>query len=804
MSEPKRRHRLFRTSRSALRIAPVVVLVLLLAAAGGGIAVVVLDLISGARAFVAGESLWSRAQQDVVFHLDRYAETGRPLHLRTARERLRIPLAVRDARLALDASPQDVPRARAGFLAGENHPEDVERLIRLHGHLPRSSSLRRAWSIWRESDTWVLRLERLADELETLWTAPGASSTMLSSVRDELALIDRSLGREAAEFSVAIGQATRELVGQARGIALAVVAVIALFLLLAIAWALRGMRRSETRFWTTFEKAPVGMALIDRDSTLVEVNDALSRLLRRQPGELRGRPLSHFSHAEDRPTLRKFVAEGATDDGPHGDLETRYVGPEGANVWGKLSLARLHAARERRGARDLQVAVLEDISEPHRLAGELAYQAAHDQLTGLPNRREFERQLNRVLHGVAQRGGQHALCLVDLDQFKVVNDSFGHLAGDALLVRLTERVQECLREMDLLARLDGDEFGVLLMDCPVDIANDVAERIRETIAAFEFHWEERPITISASIGLVPIHSGNHEAAVLLQQVNIACHEAKEQGRNRLQVHSEERSSSRRRHAEMSWVHRINQALSRGRLRFHGQLIKPLNGDRYRCELLLRLQGDDELHTASQFMEAAERFHIARTVDRWVIDNVLDEIRAFECREDRIHAWHINLSGQSVDCNTVLPDLIERIRSRGVPPEKLCFEITESAAITSLEEAREFFTALRDLGCQIALDDFGKGLSTFDYLKQLPVDLVKIDGGFVRELAHSELDHAMVRSVHEIARVAGLETIAESVESVEVLIRLKQIGIDYLQGHIIHNPVRLRELVLPGSEIETPV
>ena len=153
---------------------------------------------------------------------------------------------------------------------------------------------------------------------------------------------------------------------------------------------------------------------------------------------------------------------------------------------------------------------------------------------------------------------------------------------------------------------------------------------------------------------------------------------------------------------------------------------------------------------------------------------------------------------------MLPDLIERIRSRGVPPEKLCFEITESAAITSLEEAREFFTALRDLGCQIALDDFGKGLSTFDYLKQLPVDLVKIDGGFVRELAHSELDHAMVRSVHEIARVAGLETIAESVESVEVLIRLKQIGIDYLQGHIIHNPVRLRELVLPGNEIETPV
>lgn len=780
-----------------LRIVPMALLILLVVFGTGAAAVLLMDLQSGGRAFIAGESLWSRAQQDVVFHLDRYAERGRATDLASAREALVIPLSVREARIALEGNPPDLDRARAGFIDGGNHPDDVPRLIRLYQLLGDTPELQRALSIWAESDIWVLRLQVLADELESLWADPDPSTTMRESVRNELSLIDRTLNGHASAFSTAIGEANRRFADLTRVVSLLAILLVVVVLLVAVLGVLRGLKRSEMRFWNTFEQAPVAMALIQGSTTMLEINDAMCRLLQRSAQQTRAQPLSHFSHPDDRSALRKFVSDGANGETPSGDFESRYQRPDGSTVWGKLSLAPLQTSRS--GQAELQVAVLEDISEPHRLAGELAYQAAHDQLTGLPNRRDFERHLNKLIHAVAQGNGRHALCLIDLDQFKLVNDSFGHLAGDALLVRLTEKMQECLREDDLLARLDGDEFGLLLMDCPTETAIEVAERIRATITEFEFRWDERPISISASIGLVPIHAENHDAPMLLQQSNIACHEAKEQGRNRIQVHSELRSSSLRRQEEMGWVHRINQALTQGQLRFHGQWIKPMHGAGMRCELLLRLKDPDgELHTASDFMEAAERFHIARTVDRWVVENALLRIREFERRDSRVEAWHINLSGQSVDCEKMLPELIDRIRDSGVPPGKLCFEITESAAIHSIEEAREFFEALRDLGCQIALDDFGKGLSTFDYLKQLPVDLVKIDGGFVRELAHSELDHAMVRSVHEIARIAGLRTIAESVESVEVWMRLKQIGIDYLQGHAIHNPVRLDDLVLPDE------
>jgi len=248
---------------------------------------------------------------------------------------------------------------------------------------------------------------------------------------------------------------------------------------------------------------------------------------------------------------------------------------------------------------------------------------------------------------------------------------------------------------------------------------------------------------------------------------------------------------------MGWVSRINDALISNRLRFHGQLIAPAVGDEWRCELLLRLCDEDgALHPAAEFIHAAEHYHTARTIDRWVVENALQQIRLHQRELSWVRHWHINLSGQSVDCEAVLPEIIDQILRQGVPPDRLCFEITESAAMRGFGEARGFFEGLRALGCEVALDDFGKGLSTFDYLKKLPLDLVKIDGGFVRELAYSELDHAMVRSIHEVARIAGNKTIAESVESIELIMRLKQIGIDFLQGHVIHSPEPLFELKAP--------
>jgi len=763
------------------------------------VAVGVIDMLAAGRAYVGGESIWSRAHHSAVFHLDRFAETGDRENLRIAREKLDIPLADRLARLELDKPEPDLERARALFAAGGNHPDDIPGMVRLFRYFRDWPEFSRAVELWAEADVWIVRLDQLADELDALWSSPAQSAEQITSIRSEVSLISRALDEKAHEFSAAVNEGSRWLSSLVFWISLVSLALLVSMLIALFIWAMRGVRRSQRRFWNTFEHAPVGMALVDSEGLLMDANDSLGRFLEREPDDLIAASLTQFCDARDRSVLRRTLSERSQSAHTLLNLESRYVRPDGSLAWGKLSIAPL--GEEIKGL-TMFVAVLEDISESRSLSAELAYQAAHDQLTGLANRREFERELNHLLHDSGSSSGRHALGLIDLDQFKVVNDTFGHLAGDALLVRLAERVHHCLREGDLLARLDGDEFGIILRNCGIETATHVANRLRDAVGEFRFSWEERPINVSASIGIVEINGSSRDASLLMQRVDLACYEAKDLGRNQVCVHTESGASSIKRRQEMSWVNRINEAVAGNRLRFHGQLIAPASGDDWRCELLVRLEDvDGRLHTASVFMEAAEHYHVARTIDRWVVSNALERIKTLLSRHPRIRTWHMNLSGQSVDCENVLPELLGQIKAHNIEPGSLCFEITESAAIHSLEEARRFFNALRELGCQVALDDFGKGLSTFDYLKQLPVDLVKIDGSFVRELAHSELDHAMVRSIHEVARIAGKRTIAESVESIELILRLKQIGIDYLQGHAIHNPKPLSKLEVPTPSAE---
>ncbi len=786
-----------RDLRNRLRIAPFIILSVLMAGVAMGLAVGIIDLLSAGRAYVAGESQWSKAHHAAIFHLDRFAETGNPEHILEARTKLEVPLSDRQARLELTGENPDYQRAIQLFASARNHPDDVPRMVRLFRYFSTWPEFSRAVELWSEADIWIVRLDQLADELEALWNSPSRSAEQIISIRSELALISRTLDEKAHEFSFAVSEGSRWLSRLVLGFSLGAIVVLVAFLIGLFIWAMRGVRRSQKRFWNTFEHAPVGMALMDAEGVLIEVNDSLSRFLARQTDRLSGASLADFCDPRDRAVVRRTMGERGRSEHALLNLESRYLRPDGSQAWGKLSVAPLGEAVKKR---KLFVAVLEDISESRNLSAELAYQAAHDQLTGLANRREFERELNHLLHDTGSSSGRHALGLIDLDQFKVINDTFGHLAGDALLVRLAERMQHCLRDGDLLARLDGDEFGVMLRNCGIETATQVANRLRDAIGEFRFSWEEMPMNVSASIGIIEINGSNRDAAMLMQRVDLACYEAKDLGRNQVCVHTESRASSIKRRVEMSWVNRINEAIAANRLRFHGQLIAPAAGDDWRCELLVRLEdADGKLHTANLFMDAAERYHVARAIDKWVVGNALQRIQSLRSRVPGMKTWHINLSGQSVDCEMVLPELLARIKAHDIAPECLCFEITESAAIHSLEEAHRFFSALRELGCQVALDDFGKGLSTFDYLKQLPVNLVKIDGSFVRELAHSELDHAMVRSIHEVAKIAGMRTIAESVESIELILRLKQIGIDYLQGHAIHSPQPLSALVIPDAE-----
>lgn len=783
---------------SNARLTSFLVFAVLLGIFSMAVVVGVFDVLGASRAYIAGESEWSKAHHAAIFHLDRFAETGDREQLQLARENLRIPLADRAARRELVSARPDRERARELLRQGGNHEADVPRMVRLFDYFSRWRDFAIAMDRWTEADIWIVRLEALADELERLWQTPERNSEQIAAIRSEMMLINQTLNEKAHEFSNALGVASRLLSTWALWTSLGLLVLLSGALILLFIWALRGVRKSQAYFWNTFENAPVGMTLVDSAGQMVEVNDSLARFLGRKAERLVGTSLADYCQVHDRPMIRRAMAERERTSRPLVNMESRYQHPDGSILWGKLSVAPLDS---RLGGRDLDVAVLENISESRNLAAELAYQAAHDHLTGLPNRREFERNLNRLLHDTVTSTGRHAVGMIDLDQFKVINDTFGHLAGDALLVRLAERIHHCLRDGDVLARLNGDEFGLILRDCDIETATRVANRLRDVVAQFRFSWEERPINISASLGIVEVNGNNRDPTLLLQKVDIACHEAKELGRNQVCVHAETAASSVKRRQEMSWVNRINEALACENLRFHAQLIAPSSGTEWRCELLVRLEdADGRLHTAQLFMEAAEHYHVARTIDKWVIVNALRYIRDNLERFPAIASWHINLSGQSVDCEIVLPELIAQISKQDIDPGRLCFEITESAAIHSLEEAQRFFSALRDLGCQIALDDFGKGLSTFDYLKQLPVDLVKIDGSFVRELAHSELDHAMVRSIHEVARIADKRTVAESVESIELMLRLKQIGIDFLQGHAIHTPEPLSSMKIPDLDI----
>jgi diguanylate cyclase (GGDEF)-like protein/PAS domain S-box-containing protein len=795
--EPAARRPSGRLPDRRFRIAPFVAAALVLAAATMALVIAVHDLQAGGTAYVAGESRWSKSVHDAIFHLDRFADAGNPSDLEAARAALVVPLSDRRARLAMEQAQPDFETARRELGIGRNEQADLDRLVRMFGVFRDWPEFSRAMQAWSGTDVWILRLRQLADELEALAAAPAMDAGQAESIRTELALIQTTLGDEAQGFSEAVHAGSRRLLDTTLWFVLAAIALLTLLLVVLFSRAMRGLRTSNKRFWNTFEHAPVGMALIDADGRLHEVNDALCRFLGRPEHELVGDPLVRFCDEADRAHLRRSILDRVESGRALTALEGAYRRPDGRPVWGALSLAPLDDGGERS---DRYVAVVEDVSERRHLSDELAYQAAHDQLTGLPNRREFERELHRLLRETDVEPARHALGLIDLDQFKIVNDTVGHLAGDALLVRLSERIHHCLRDGDVLARLDGDQFGILLKHCGIATARDVAERLRREIETFGFTWEERAVNVSASIGIVAIEGEKLEPAPLMQGVDLACYEAKDLGRNQIRIHARTRPASIRRQEEMDWVNRIHAALAADRLRLHGQLIAAGDGDRWRCELLVRMEDESGgVHTAAAFMAAAERYHVARTIDRWVVRNGLDWIRQARRRCPDVEAWHINLSGQSVDCESMLPEIRAQVEASGIEPSALCFEITESAAIGSIDEARAFFEALRALGCQVALDDFGKGLSTFDYLKQLPVDLVKIDGGFVRELAHSELDHAMVRSIHEVASVAGKQTIAESVESIELIVRLRQIGIEFLQGHAIHNPAPLDRLAIPCRE-----
>lgn len=539
-------------------------------------------------------------------------------------------------------------------------------------------------------------------------------------------------------------------------------------------------RESEQRFRTLNDLLPALVLLAREDGAVLYANQAARARLGADVDER----ASLEALFED-PALRRRLRP-EHDDLPWSNVEAVLVSLNGDRFWVATSIERIRVGGE---ARLLMVA--SDISEQRQLTELLSHQASHDTLTELFNRREFERHVQRALHAVGHGAPARALLYIDLDQFKLINDTSGHLAGDQLLSQLALVMADVMRPGDVLARLGGDEFGVLAHEIDREGAQVLAERLRTAIEGHIYAWEQRSYTISASFGVVMLDHPGMTLAEVLSKADTACYMAKDHGRNRIHVFSERDAETIRRRGEMEWANRLRWVIDEQRLLLDYQEVRPLQPGPPRephIELLVRLRDEEgRVVGPGAFLPAAERYGLVPLIDRWVIEAALGHFDALHASGRAPGSCAINLSAATLEDDAV-PDFILELAARhGVPSDRLCFEITETEAVRNLARASRFIERLRDAGCHVALDDFGAGMSSFAYLKNLPVDRIKIDGSFIRDLGGDAMSRAIVDAITRIGHQRGLEVVAEWVDKPRTIEILRELGVDYGQGYALHEP-----------------
>ncbi len=447
------------------------------------------------------------------------------------------------------------------------------------------------------------------------------------------------------------------------------------------------------------------------------------------------------------------------------------------------------------------VLVFRDVTESRAMTRDLMWASTHDRLTGLKNRDVFERHLRDVVASAKTTNQEHVLLLVDIDQFKLINDSFGHSAGDDLLRQLARRLKDQIRPGDLFARMGGDEFGILMTDASLPAAREFASHIQAVAGSFKFEWDGQSFAVALSIGIVPIHGDYGSADHFLTRADAACHSAKQHGQTQIHIDPAWNSTLSERKEDIARIQRIRDAVDSHRLWIFGQEISPVSGTwpaPRHTEILLRMVTEDgQVHAPGQFIPAAERYNLMPMIDRWVITRVMKHIAETGAASSDRYA--INLSGQSICDPQILEFIVDQLRKNRVDASRVTFEITETAAIENMRQASHLVRVLRHLGCSFALDDFGAGMSSFGYLKAMEVDYIKIDGSFVKDIISDPVSRAMVESIHHIGRTIGLKTIAEFVETDDILDALKDVGIDYAQGFGVHTPEPLEAPPVPLSQ-----
>lgn len=548
---------------------------------------------------------------------------------------------------------------------------------------------------------------------------------------------------------------------------------------------LEQLRKSEQLARQAFDGSGVAMALVDHDATIFKVNQAACDLFQFSESRLLGKKIIDASQEENKIQQLELFKELIEGDRRQYQLKDRYLLGDGdgkTSVWTEMTIA---AVTNDDGKFEYAVMHVQDISQELKLTQKMTHQAQHDALTGLPNRYAFETKLQLLLD--TDNNDEHVLCYIDLDQFKVVNDTCGHIAGDDLLKQLALSLKQELRKSDLLARIGGDEFAILLFNCSMDMAVKQLEKLLASLRKFRFIYEGQSFNVGASIGLVEIGS-NSSMTEVLKQADSACYAAKDAGRGRLHVYRQDDEALAQRSGEMEWVTRIQAAIEQNNFVLYYQEIVPIKGEETlpHYELLIRmLDTDGSIIPPGLFLPAAERYNLAADIDMWVVKHTIDTLNiAHAYGKDISGIYGVNLSGQSLGDTRFYEEIIELIRDndfRGTGAV-ICFEVTETAAISNITAALRLMTELGEIGCQFALDDFGSGLSSFAYLKQMPIDYLKIDGMFVRDCLTDPVNLAMIDSINGIGQVMGLKTIAEFVENGAIFSKLAELGVDYAQGY----------------------
>lgn len=548
----------------------------------------------------------------------------------------------------------------------------------------------------------------------------------------------------------------------------------------------------KNNYQTLYDNNPTMLFDLSVTGEILSVNRFGAMQLGIKVNDLLGSSIDRIIHPEDLSQSRALFKLCLKDAQIVHKQEIRLIRDNGNTIWVRETAKLIDTTPNQPHL----LLVCEDITETHELSDKIAFQACHDQLTGLINRSQFDVYIQRLVEQAQADNSCHIMCYLDLDQFKVVNDTCGHLAGDELLRQLGELLKQQVRKTDVLARLGGDEFGVLMSHCSVEQAKNTGEKLRSTICDFQFAWENRCFSISVSIGIAPINRLSGSAVNILKEADAACYAAKEKGRNRIHVFSSSDTELAERQGEMQWVEKIRGGIENDCFLLYGQLIVPINQNHegLHFETLIRYR-DSQGHIVppGAFLPAAERYNIAPALDRWVISRLFEYLYNQQDFTKRLELCSINLSGLSLSDVSMLDFIGDQFNKWQIPTHKICFEITETAAISNLSYAKQFIDTLREKGCLFSLDDFGSGLSSFAYLKKLPVDFLKIDGLFVKDILDDRIDWTMVKAINEVGHVMNKKTIAEFVENQEIFELLKSLGVNYAQGYGIAKPVPLQEL-----------